>query len=397
MIERLAIIGAGIAGLAQALLATRCGRQVTVFEQNDRARAASIRNFGMIWPVGQPLGPLHDLALRSQQLWREAASASGLWLNECGSVHLAHHHDELAVLEEFAAQSAADGTERTLLTVEQTLALAPAANPDGLCGGLFSATELGVDPPAAIGGLAAWLARDHAVRFRFSTAVNRIEAGAGPGDTAEVVLANGEILPFDRVVVCCGASLNRLFPVAMAGSGLRPCKLQMLRTVAQPAGWRIGPHLASGLTQRHYRNFADCPSIQRVRDRITRESPELDQWGIHVMASQNAAGEVILGDSHDYDQPFEPFDQALVDDLILRELRQVIRLRDWTIAARWHGVYARNPAGPVWQAEPLPNVHLWTGLGGSGMTMAFALAEQFWMENDKPGHERTASAGFSGK
>ncbi len=383
MSQRLAIIGAGIGGLAQAWMGARRGWQVTVFEQTDRARAASIRNFGMVWPIGQPLGPLHDCALRSQQLWREAAIASGVWLNNCGSVHLAHHHDELAVLEEFAARSAAAGTDRTLLTAEQTLALAPAANPDGLCGGLRSSTELGVDPTAAIEGLAAWLAREHAVRFRFSSAVSRIEAGAGRGDLTEVVLASGETLPFDRVVICCGASLDRLFPESLADSGLRPCKLQMLRTVAQPADWRIGPHLASGLTLRHYRNFDDCPSIQRVRDRIARESPELDQWGIHVMASQNAGGDVILGDSHEYDQPFEPFDQALIDDLILRELRQVIRLRDWTITARWHGVYAKNPAGPVWQAEPLPNVHLWTGLGGSGMTMAFGLAEQFWLEEEK--------------
>ena len=83
----------------------------------------------MVWPIGQPLGRLHDRALRSQQLWREAAAASGVWLNDCGSVHLAHRHDELAVLEEFAAQSAAAGTDCTLLTAEQTLALAPAANP----------------------------------------------------------------------------------------------------------------------------------------------------------------------------------------------------------------------------------------------------------------------------
>lgn len=385
MPQTLAVVGAGTGGLAQAWMAARRGWQVTVFEQAERARAASIRNFGMVWPIGQPLGPWHDLALRSQQLWREAASASGIWLNECGSLHLAHHADELGVLEEFAAQSSAAGTDRTMLTAEQALSLAPAANPEGLCGGLHSVTELGVDPPAAIAGLAAWLTREHAVRFRFSTAVKRIEATAGRGDRVEVLLSSDEVQAFDRVIVCCGASLSQLFPAQLAAAGLRPCKLQMLRTVVQPAEWRIGPHLASGLTLRHYRNFDDCPSIRLVRERIARENPELDQWGIHVMAAQNAAGEVILGDSHEYEQPFLPFDQALIEGLILRELRRVIRLRDWTVAARWHGVYAKNPAGPVWQSEPLPDVHLWTGLGGSGMTMAFGLAEQFWEEKEKKG------------
>lgn len=363
------IVGAGIVGLAHAWSAAERGHRVTVFERSGRARGASVRNFGMIWPIGQPLGELHNLALMSRDRWLRLADA-GIWINPCGSMHLAHRADEWNVLEEFAALTGKEASCR-LLTSAEAIAKSPAANPVGLIGGLYSPTELCVNPRTVIATLPRWLADRHQVDFEFATMVAKVETGW-------LRTADGRRWNFDRIIVCGGADFVSLLPQVFAHAGLRRCKLQMLMTVAQPRDFLLGPHLASGLTLRHYRNFEICSSLAPLKERIAAETPELDRYGIHVMASQNDAGNVILGDSHEYDEQIDCCDKTLIDELLLRELQRLLRLPDWSVSERWHGVYAKHPDKPVFAAEPLPNVFVRTATGGAGMTMSFGLAESDW-------------------
>jgi len=364
------IVGAGIVGLAHAYAAARRGHRVTVFERGPVASGASVRNFGMVWPIGQAAGEAHATALRSRDLWLDVARASGVWVNPCGSIHLAHRADEWAVLQEFAAAAPGLGYECRLLTPNEVLERTDFANPDGLLGGLFSPSELCVNPRRVVRELPGWLGERFGVTFEFGTAISEVDPG-------RVRSAGGRAWDFHRTIVCGGADFETLFPDVFTTSGLQRCKLQMLK-VARPREGRLGPHLASGLTLRHYANFGVCPGLETLKQRVAAETPELDAFGIHVMASQNDAGEIILGDSHEYGSDIEPFDKAVIDDLILRELRRVIRLPDWAVAERWHGVYAKHPSAPVFEAEPLPGVHICTGTGGSGMTMAFGLADRRW-------------------
>src|SRR5262249_55221067 len=132
------VVGAGILGLAHVYHLARRGLRVVVFERHPHARGASVRNFGMIWPVGQPLGPLYQLARRSRELWLEVLQASGLWYRPCGSLHLAYHDDEAQVLREFVAEASPHDRPCELWTPGQVAARFPAVVQRGLCAGLWS-------------------------------------------------------------------------------------------------------------------------------------------------------------------------------------------------------------------------------------------------------------------
>ncbi|MCG8365090.1 MAG: FAD-dependent oxidoreductase [Pseudanabaenales cyanobacterium] len=113
------IVGAGIVGMAHALAAAKQGKRVVVFERNPYCVGASIRNFGMVWPIGQPSGSLLDRALRSREIWLEAADGAGFHANPCGSLHLAYRPDEMAVLEEFVTERQRVSSAVSLLTAEE--------------------------------------------------------------------------------------------------------------------------------------------------------------------------------------------------------------------------------------------------------------------------------------
>lgn len=361
-----AVVGAGILGLAHAFHLARQGRRVIVFERSPRATGASVRNFGMVWPVGQPAGALHQLALRSRELWLEVLTEAELWHDPVGSLHLAYYEDEAAVLSEFASTADEHGYECQLLSSGEVAKRSPAVKTSGLVAGLWSPTEVCVDPRQVIADLPGWLARRYGVQFEFNCAVT--------GYDRPRVSAGGRTYEAGRLVVCSGADFQTLYPDVFAAAGFSRCKLQMMRSTRRSA--RIGPMLAAGLTLRHYKNFADCPTLAAVKSRVTRDNPEYDRYGIHVLVSQNAAGELVIGDSHEYDAAIEPFDKPEIDRLILDYLGKFLAVSDLDIAARWHGVYAKHPRDASFVAHPAPGATVVTGVGGAGMTLSFGLAEQ---------------------
>lgn len=371
------VVGGGIVGLAFAWEAARRGQRVTLLERGDIARGASIRNFGMVWPVGQPSGERHALAMRSRSRWLSLRDAGVLWALECGSLHVVFEQDEAQVLAEFAARAPAVGVPCTLFDGAEAARRFPAIPADAAAV-LWSPSELAVDPPRALPAIAAHLRTCHGVDIRFSTVVVGI-------DMPCVLSASGERFEAPLVLVCGGADFETLFPDLWAASGTRRCKLQMLRTQPQPHGWRIGPHVAGGLTLAHYAGFEICPSLPALKRRLAAALPHHHAAGIHVMASQNEAGEVILGDSHDYARPLDPFDARDIDDLVVAYARQMLRLPEWSIAARWHGIYATWPHGVHFTAQPQPGCFVMGSPGGAGMTLSFGLAERWWNETAASG------------
>ena len=363
----IAVIGGGILGLAHAYVLARAGKRVVMFERSSRAIGASVRNFGMIWPIGQPAREIHDIALRSRRIWLEALEASRLSYRPVGSLHVAYQADEADVLREFAEIGPTAGYECRWLEKSEAIERSQAIRSDGLAGALWSGTELTVDPREFVGQFGGYL-REVGVQCRYGECVRSVQL-----PWIETARGRWEV---ERAIICAGDDFETLYPLVFAESGITKCKLQMMRTEPQPDGWELGPALATGLTLRFYKAFRICSTLEKLKARVAAEKPEYERWAIHVLASQTSDGAITLGDSHEYGLTPEVFDRVDIDELILAEARTFLRLPSWQIAERWHGSYALHPELPFLEAEPEPGVTIVTAPGGSGMTLSFGLAER---------------------
>ena len=364
----IAVIGAGIVGLAHAWAAAKRGLKVVLLERTDWAVGASIRNFGLLWPIGQPFGPAHDRAMRARALWLEVASKAGLYCADTGSLHLAYRDDEQAVLEEYFATARPHGHDRALLAPNEVLQRSRAVQSSGLRCALWSPTEAMVDPREAIRRIPHWLAAEFGVQLRFGQMVLGINA-------PELQTAT-ETWRANHIFVCTGADFEMLYPEVFAGSGITKCKLQMMRTAPQPNGWQLGPSLCAGLTLTHYDSFKTCKTLAALAQRVKNETPFYVEHGIHVLLSQTRLGELTIGDSHHYGLTLEPFDREDINAAINNYLRSFAVAPAFEIAERWNGVYAKLKGKTEFIAEPENGVTVVNGLGGAGMTMSFGLAEE---------------------
>jgi len=360
------VIGAGIVGLALARSHAVRGRSVLVVDREDRTVGATIRNFGLVWPVGQPPGTRFERARQSAQIWNELATEAGVEIHATGSLTLAHSDLELRVLREFAA---AFGKGIEVLGPEEAGRRSPAVRTEKLAGALFSPHEHTVNPRTAPAAIARWLSDQAAVQFRFGLVATRVEPGV-------VTFADGTRAEADQIFVCSGPDLRTLFPRELAAAGVTVCKLQMLRTAPQPAGWKLGPALCAGLTLAHYDAFALCPSLTELKQHFAKARAEEMRWGVHVLVSQNGDGGLTLGDTHEYGATHDPFQREALDRLVLAYLDEFACIPERSIAEHWTGHYPKLAGKSELVLTPMPGVTLVNALGGAGMTMSFGLAEE---------------------
>ncbi len=363
----LAIVGGGILGLAHAWHGARAGLRVAVFERGTVASGASVRNFGMLAIVAQRPGPELDSALNSLDAWRVVAAGAGLAIRQAGCLFVARQPEEMAVLAERAAGARVKGQDFTLLDGAGVHDCTPGIT-DAALGGLYSPDAWKVDQRGALAEIAAWLTREHGVTFHFGAEV--LEAADG-----RIVTASGEWRA-DHIVICGGDEFARLHPEAWESSGVTTCRLQMLRTVPQPAEWQLDPFVLGGLSLTRYTAFADCDSLPALRDYQTTHQADALAHGIHIIAAQETDGSVTLGDSHHYGAGAGPDDPAKVDDLILGALDRIVTLPDRQIAERWVGNYAHLSGQSLLRLAPAPGVTAVTVTNGQGMTHGFQVAER---------------------
>lgn len=361
------VIGAGIVGLATARALAIRGYSVKVIERNLQAVGASVRNFGMVWPIGQPDGELYQRAMLSKRLWKETCEEAGIWYDEAGSLHVAYRQDEWMVLQELC--EIYRNRKHRLLNADETIARSSTVVKEGLAGSLFSPDEMIVDPRVAIPTVAAWLKEKHHVEFIFGKTVTDVCYPA--------VFSGSEVWEADEIYICSGADFETLYPELYGKVPITKCKLQMMRIMVQPDNYRIGPAVCGPLSLMHYNSFKAASSLDVLSKRYKTEYAEYLEWGIHVMVSQNQSGELTVGDSHEYGLNPDPFDRQFINQLILDYLRNFIRFKNETITETWNGVYAKLTNGESYFCqEPEQGVTIINGLGGAGMTLSFGLCEQ---------------------
>lgn len=366
---RAIVIGAGIVGLATARALALKGYSVLVIERSLKSVGASIRNFGMIWPIGQPPGQLYERAMRTRSIWQSISEEGCLWHDPVGSIHVATQNDEWNVLQEVAEHFKNDRSVQ-LLSPSQLAEISPATNRSLCLGGMYSADEIIVNPARAISSLPSFLHEQYGVDFLWGTAIRDIHGGAA-------YTSNGSKFEAELFFVCSGSDFESLYPEAFQLAGLTKCKLQMMRFAPQPENWRMGPALCGGLSLIHYKSFEVARSLPLLRVRYEMNLPQYIKYGIHVMAAQNECGEITIGDSHEYGLNPEPFDKAYIDKCILDYLSTFCVVPFPSKVESWHGVYAKSTNGRTEFFTALDSdVYILNALGGAGMTLGFGLAEE---------------------
>ncbi|WP_417609800.1 TIGR03364 family FAD-dependent oxidoreductase [Owenweeksia hongkongensis] len=363
------VIGAGIVGLAHALAFAQRGKNVTVVDRDSRAVGASVRNFGMVWPIGQPAGKLLNRALISRQIWADIANETQIFNDSVGSICLAYEEDELALLQEFYELHQNSGYKLEWVSPDNLKEYSKAAKSEGFLGGLFSATELIVDPREALAKIPQYLNDKYGVEFLWNRPIQKVESGkAWSADFC---------FEAEHILVCTGADFEVLYPEVYSKNSITKCKLQMMRTLPQSNDWRLGPAISGGLTLLHYQAFQECKSLLPLKERVQKQMPDYVKYGIHVMASQNGLGEIIIGDSHEYAQTHDPFNREHINEKILSYFHKMVEPVEARISEHWQGIYAKMTDGATeFVYHPEAGVTIVNGLGGAGMTLSFGLAEE---------------------
>ncbi|MGW0178970.1 TIGR03364 family FAD-dependent oxidoreductase [Nocardia sp. NPDC003345] len=359
----LAVVGAGIVGLAHAADAVERGLRVAVIDRDARAAGASVRNFGHICATPQT-GAALDYAWAAREKWLRLGELAGFDVVRAGTLVVARGAAEQAVLEQFAGQR---GSEQVrLLTRDEVSRMFPAAAHPGseITGGAHLPLDLRVDPRAAVPALAAWLAT-RGVSFTWHTQAGAISEGT-------VHTARGDLIAA-AIVHATGHDIDRLFPAIAEEYGVRRCRLHMLE-VAPPGDMRIDPAVLTGHSMLRYGGLAATPAAAEVRAEITERAPETLEVVMNLMLTQRPDGSIVLGDTHHYERTHTPFDEEWVSELLLREGARLFATDELPVRRRWRGIYADSPTTDFLIATPAPGVRVVSVTSGIGMTTALGLA-----------------------
>ena len=356
-----AIIGGGIVGLAHAYLALKQGLKVVLFERNDYVVNVAVRNFGLIWPIGERPGPRYSRGLRGISYWKALATEAEFWFNQNGSLHVAMSDQEWKALNEFYDMFVdRDGYELELLDKNRVEEYGYVLNHDLAKGGLFSKTEATVNPREAIRKLSVWLETSFDIELRYGHTILNL---AYPS-----IVTNDEHWEVGNIVICSELDFRKFYPELYSNLSSRDKYFQMLKVVSIDDGIKLGPSICNGLLPERLGSFQDCPSFAELVNR----GPEQRC----MLLTQNNHGELIVDDAH-----FENFistpTELQEDNPLLTQLHAYFKLQDCEITEKWLGIQRlTDPMEEHILMQPQDGVYIVNVGERNELTSCFGLAEE---------------------
>jgi glycine/D-amino acid oxidase-like deaminating enzyme len=174
----------------------------------------------------------------------------------------------------------------------------------------------------------------------------------------------------DLVVLCPGAAHTGVAAPWLAEAPLRRCRLQMMQT--EPLGERLTTALADGDSLRYYPAFA-VPEAAA----LPAQDPTGAAWRSQLLVAQRAGGELTIGDTHVYDEPYDFAVDEEPNAALLARAEAILGRPLPPVRRRWAGVYsqATDDAACV-RVVTGDGIVVVTGPGGRGMTLSPAIAAE---------------------
>ena len=322
------VVGGGIIGCSVALELARRGVQVTLFERDQLAGAASGRNHGLI---GYPQNKLLDELYRaSHALYRELASSSdisiGLDTSPRGLLIVVRVDADWGPAQSEAHASAEGGIEITKLDASEVAREEPGTSE--VLGGYLINDYYRLDPAALTLAIAYQASAEGAV-LRTNTEVKQVLVKDG-GVTG--VATDEGIVEADVVVDAAGPWAPRLARSAGVDLPIRGARGWLILTAAVPqsiahliqsAGW----HLTSGQTG---------PGETTLAEYGKGGADHIRQVG--MLIQQNSSGHVLIGGARITSMRDEPESVEVTHQIAATAVDALPALASASITGVWSGV-----------------------------------------------------------
>lgn len=370
------IVGAGALGVFHAYHALKAGKKVLLLEKDKMAQEATVRNFGHVVPSGLVPGSIwHQYGTAATAYYKSIQKECNIGIRNNGSCYIASTDSEVAVLEELQTKFREVDYTSELWTKEQILTAYPNVLASYAKAALFFPQEVSAESEVLIGNVLHYLLEKYSTQLTFLNLTTVVDVTVN-ANSCNVHTATKQSFEAEHCVVCSGRDFKMLFPEVYKNSGLVVAKLNMMSTFPQPE-IQLPGNILTGLTIRRYESFVSTDAYKNLN--VDDVPQDCKDYGIHVLFKQRIDGSIIIGDSHQYASIVDQDDLGTfyndneINNVLLREAKAILQLKDWNIAKHWSGYYAQH-TDEIFNKTINQRVHIVTGIGGKGMTTSAGYA-----------------------